>query len=283
MNKDYLRFDYTHHEALSGDAIKKIEDRVNEKIMENIGLNVFNTTLEDAKSKGVIAFFGEKYNPENVRVVSISDYSNELCGGTHAASTGIIGCFKIVSDAALSTGTRRLVAVTGPRAMELYQQCYRDVKKLSETFKVKTDEVVDAVEKHVEQVSAVQTELRKAKKQLLLTSIDSFADQVDTSGPVPKLLLTLDNADGEALRGICQALKQRQPGFYFIANNNKATGKGQFLSWTSKQYLDTINHEELSALLREHNLRGGGKPGTIQGGGPLIDKEILAKIDAFIK
>lgn len=282
VNKDYLRFDYTHHEALTADQIKHMEDRVNEKIMENIGLEVFNTTLEDAQNKGVIAFFGEKYNPENVRVVSISDFSNELCGGTHASSTGIIGCFKIVSDAALSTGTRRLVAVTGPRAMELYQQCYRDVKTLSEAFKVKTDQVVEAVEKQSEQMSALQSELKKSKKQLVLASIDTYVQKIDTSGPVPKLLLALENADGDALRGICQALEQRTPGFFFVASNNKAAQKSQFLSWTSKQYLDTINHGELSDLLREHGLRGGGKPGTIQGGGPVIDDAILKAITDFV-
>lgn len=278
VNKDYLRFDYTHHEPLSALTIKQIEDRVNEKVWEDIHTNVFNTTLDDAKSKGIIAFFGEKYNPENVRVVSIPGFSNELCGGTHASSTGIIGAFKIVSDASLATGTRRMVAITGPKALELYQQCYRDLKGMSEQFKVKVEQVVDAFAKQTVQLQQTGVALRHTKKQLLQASMGQFAAQIDTSATVPQLLTTVDDADGEGLRTICQSLEQTNPGFYFVASNDMSAGKCQFLAWTSKAHQSTLDHGAVMGLLREHNLRGGGKPGTVQGGGPVVTADVLAKL-----
>ena len=281
VNKDYLRFDYTHHEPLSAELIKKIEDRVNEKIWADIATNIYNTTLADAQSKGVTAFFGEKYNPESVRVVDIPGFSTELCGGTHASSTGIIGCFKIVSDVTLATGTRRMVAVTGPKALALYQQCYSDLKGLSERFKVKVDQVVGAIDKQQDTLHRTTVELRNAKKELLRSSISSLVDTIDTSTTIPHLVITLNDADGEALRNICQSLDQKKQGFFFVASNNAKKGTSQFMAWTSKDYQALINHQDLTALLRQHNLRGGGKPGTIQGGGPIVDSALLQTIRSW--
>jgi alanyl-tRNA synthetase len=282
VNKDYLRFDYTHHEALSAEIIKRIEDRVNQKIQENIGLDVFNTTLNDAQQRGIIAFFGEKYNPDNVRVVSIPGFSNELCGGTHASATGIIGCFKIVSDTALATGTRRMVAVTGPRAIELYQQCYRDMKTISEQFKVKIDGAVEAVTKQGDTLQETQQQLKQTRKQLMTASLASLHDQVDTSAVVPTLVTLIDGADGDSLRTACQQLSNKLAGFYFVASNDAAKKKASFVVHVSQPYHDRVPHTELLALLRAHDLRGGGKPGTIQGGGPLISDEVLATIKKWV-
>lgn len=281
VNKEYLRFDYTHHEALTPSQIEKIETRVNQKIWEDIQTDIFTTTLGDAQDRGITAFFGEKYNPENVRVVSIPGFSSELCGGTHARSTGIIGSFKIISDAALATGTRRIVAVTGPKALELYQQCYRDLKNLSEGFKVKVHQVADAVSKQQENLGALQSELKQTKKQLLQANLSSFIGQIDTSTAVPTACIILKDADGDALRSICQGLDQHTPGFYFVATNNG--DKCQFLSWTSASLRDRIEHAAVMNLLKEHGLRGGGKPGTIQGGGPAVGDAVINALRAFVK
>lgn len=281
VNKEYLRFDYTHHEALTPTQIEELENRVNQKIWEDIQTDIFTTTLADAQDRGITAFFGEKYNPESVRVVSIPGFSNELCGGTHASSTGIIGSFKIVSDAALATGTRRIVAVTGPKALELYQQCYRDLKSLSESFKVKVHQVAAAVGKQQENIGALQSELKQTKKQLLQANLSSFIAQIDTSTAVPTAFIVLKEADGDTLRSICQGLDQHTPGFYFVATNNG--DKCQFLSWTSTSLRDRIEHGAIMNLLKEHGLRGGGKPGTIQGGGPAVDGAVINALRAFVK
>jgi len=280
VNKDYLRFDYSHHEAPTAAQLTKLEQVVNEKIWEDIATDITNTTLEEAQRRGVIAFFGEKYNPASVRVVAIPGFSQELCGGTHAPRTGIIGTFKIVSDTALATGTRRIVAVTGARALELFQQCYKDVKGLSEHFKVKPEQVAEAVRKQEAELNALNSELKQTRKKLLHSSMDSFAQKIGGPAKLPQLYLMLDEADSEGMRTICQTLDAQKPGFYFIATNSG--GKSQFTAWTSKQYFAAIPHTELVSLLKGMQLQGGGRPGLIQGGGQTITPELLETLKAWI-
>ena len=137
VEPEYLRFDFTYHKNLTIDEITHIENRVNEIIQADIPLDVFETTYKAALEKGAIAIFGEKYNPEQVRVVDVPGFSTELCGGTHVPSTGVIGAFKITDMGALSAGNRRVFAVTGPKAIELMQDNFNTVKVLSQEFKVK--------------------------------------------------------------------------------------------------------------------------------------------------
>jgi alanyl-tRNA synthetase len=281
---EYLRFDFTHHEALSKEQIEHIETILNEKIVENIQTNIFNTTLADAKTKGIISFFGEKYNPENVRVVQIPGFSAELCGGTHASATGIIGCFKIVSDSALSTGTRRMVAVTGPEALRLFQQSFASVKKLSETFKVKPDEVVTAVEKVQNDLAHAQTAIKQLKKQLQQTQLPTWLAQMTTVGELPFLCLTLDDADAEQLRTIAQSLEKSKPGFYFLASHDKVAGRASFIAYLAKGFESKVDLKKLSAFLKERfDWRGGGSGNAAQGGGTSMPKDLCQQITAWLK
>ena len=167
VTPDYLRFDFTHHMPLTPEEIIRIEDIVNHKIMENITLSITNSTYKAAVEAGVIAFFGEKYNPDNVRVVQIPGISAELCGGTHVRATGDIGSFKITENIALSAGNRRIVALTGPKALELFQQDFSLIKKLSQELKVPGEQLVKTVEI---QKNDLQESLR-AIKQLKKSSL----------------------------------------------------------------------------------------------------------------
>ena len=164
VEPDYLRFDFTYHENLTPEQIAIVEDSVNQKIMENIPVTVEQTTLKDATSRGVIAIFGEKYNPEKVRMVEVPGFSAELCGGTHVHATGDIGCFKITEVAALSAGNRRIVAVTGPAAVALFQQSYNTVKTLGQEYKVPTDQVLEALKKQKEHLKEAQQSLKELKR-----------------------------------------------------------------------------------------------------------------------
>src|SRR5690606_12383666 len=142
VHPDYLRFDFTYHKQLSSDDIKRVEDLINEKIRANMPVNTHYCTLKEAQAQGALAFFGEKYKPDNVRVVNIADFSTELCGGTHVNATGDIGTFKITESVALSAGHRRIFAVTGPKAIDLFQETFNVVKIIGQDFKVKREEVL---------------------------------------------------------------------------------------------------------------------------------------------
>ena len=281
VGPDYLRFDFTYHETLSEDKIKKVEEIVNQKILENIPIKTEVSTYKNAISKGVTAFFGDKYNPESVRIVQVKDFSKELCGGTHVNQTGDIGCFKITEETALSAGHRRIFAVTGSQALQLFQQTFNTVKTLSQEFKVPRDQVLQMIEKQKDQLKKLQLQIRQLKKQTLQSSIEIWQSQIKPINNVPFLFLSLEGYANDELRDIVKKLSQKTPGFYFLISTHN--GKTIFLSDISKEFAAQINMKKFSAFIKEkHNLRGGGSLTTIQGGGPAIDKNLESSIVNWI-
>ncbi|MBX9831242.1 alanine--tRNA ligase [Candidatus Babeliales bacterium] len=277
VNDKHLRFDYAHHQAMTKQEIKQVEDLINQKIQADIKTNIMWTSLKDAQSKGVISFFGEKYNPEKVRIVEIPGFSAELCGGTHASSTGIIGCFKIVSDTALATGTRRIVAITGPGAVEMFQQNFDFVKQLSELFKVKQEDVLDAVQKQQATLQATQTQVKQLKKQLYKAFIPVWHNDIEQVGKVPFLYLELDDASADDMRQICNDLSKDKPGFYFLVS--KATGRFTFFGFVSKESPHKVDLKQFAQFLQTtFNLKGGGSDSFLQGGGTEVPKVLKQEL-----
>ncbi len=277
VTPDYLRFDFTYHKNLTPEEITLVENRVNEKIMENIELRVFETTYKQALEAGVIAIFGEKYNPEKVRVVDVPGFSAELCGGTHVPDTGNIGSFKITEVSALSAGNRRIVAVTGPRSLELMQQNFNTVKAISQKFKVKPEEVLQTVEKQDLHLCEIQRQLKTAKKESMGGHVSEWLKNVDAINSVPFLFLLLENYAGDELKDVVTLLQQKQAGLFIAVSN--AGDKSSFYLALSPQHEKAIDLPALTAWLEKTaGLRGGGKNGTLQGGGPVVDKTLGAQI-----
>jgi len=269
VHPDYLRFDFSHHEPMSKEQIEQVENLVNQKIQEAIPTNIFHTTLKDAKDKGIISFFGEKYNPEQVRVVQVPGFSAELCGGTHVSNTGVIGLFKITSDAALSTGVRRLIALTGRGAMKSFQQSFATSKKLCEAFKVQQNEVVDAVEKLQEHYGQALSEIKQLKKQLVRFQIPSWIASFKMINSIPCLYKELDDISNDELKAIIVELEKNKPGLYLLIN--KSTGRFGFSAYVAKEASAKVNLKSLSSFLKTtYDIKGGGSGQQIQGGGTLI-------------
>ncbi len=269
VHPDYLRFDFTYHSSLSADDIKRVEDMVNEKIRENIKVSIDYCNLKEAQQKGALAFFGEKYKPEKVRVVTVDNFSVELCGGTHVAATGDIGAFKITESIALSAGHRRIVAVTGPGAIDLFQQTFNVIKVLGHEYKVKREEVLDVILKQKEQLKNAQQEIKNLKSQLIYAQIPVWLDSVDHSGAVPFLFISITDASAEDLRMIATSLEQKQPGFYFVVN--VTASKFIFYTLISQQFAHIIDIKKFGTWLTEQGLRGGIVKNSIQGGGEMRD------------
>ncbi len=274
VTADYLRFDFTWHENLTPDQIKAVEKLVNKKIRENIPLDINESTLKESKEKGVIAFFGEKYNPEKVRVVNIPGFSAELCGGTHVRSTGDIGSFKITEVTSLSAGIRRIVAITGNKAIETFQDDFNIIKHLSHEFKVQSHEVLGAVTKQQSTIQKLNMEIRQLKKQLYKTCITQWADQIKDVNGVPFLLITLEYAANDEMRDVAAQLKDTKPGFYVLVSNND--DRSAFIATAAPGV--NVNLKEFSQWLKnEHGLRGGGNDQLIQGGGNRLDTTMLTE------
>lgn len=274
VHPDYLRFDFTHHKAVSPEEITKIEDLINAKIQEDIALSVRNTTLKDAKEHGVISFFAEKYNPESVRVVSIPGFSQELCGGTHASSTGIIGCLKIISETALSTGVRRIVAVTGPQALKTFQRSFTLVKTLSEQYKVKPEEVLDAIHATQADLQQARKTIKQLNQRYYQCMIPTWLQEITTSTKVPFLYLELDECSADDLKSIATTLAQHKPGLYFMLSKQ---GQNRFIMMTylSKECSAQIQLTELASWLQQHHhIKSGGSATLLQGGGTNIPTQL---------
>jgi len=256
VHPDYLRFDFTYPENLSAEQITQVENIVNQKIMEDIQLTIKTTTLKDAQAHGALAFFGDKYNPEEVRMVKISDFSTELCGGTHVPATGVIGAFKILEVTALSAGYRRIVAVTGPRALELFQECYNTVKTLSQEFKVKREEVLESVIKQRDQLKITQNETRLLKKEFWRTQLPQWATQAETVNSMPALVLALKDYGADELKEIANSLQQKQPGFYFVIS--ATDDKSNFVITLDPKFASSLDLKNFGSWLKDTlGLRGG--------------------------
>jgi alanyl-tRNA synthetase len=282
VHPDYLRFDFTYHENLTPAQIKEVEDLVNEKIMEDIPVSIAYATMKEAVDKGALAFFGDKYNPEKVRVVDVDGFSVELCGGTHVPSTGVIGAFKITEVTALSAGHRRIVAVTGPKAIELFQDTFATVKKLSQEFKVQREQVLEVVEKQQEQVKLLQTQVKNLKKQVLKAQVPQWLADVEMVNNVPFLFVHLKNYTSDDLKEIETALVATNQGFYFIIS--ETDNRTIFTASISSDLAQRISMKEFAAWLKDnHGLRGGSTATTVIGGGSAYDSNLRAAIVEWIK
>ena len=267
VTADYLRFDYTYHKPMSDEQIKEVEDLVNQKIWENIKVSIDTMTLKDAMSRGIIAFFGDKYNPDSVRAVIIPGFSSELCGGTHVRATGDIGLFKIVEDSALAAGQRRIIAYTGGKALELVQLDFQLVKQLEQDLKVKADSLTHAVEKMQSKIKDLTQQVKQFKAEQWKSSISDWVGQsYDINGMSCNYLVVSGLAD--SLRDIVYAMQAKKPGFYFVINEDD--GKALFIGSLAKEFADRFVMKDFQIWLQENcGLKSGGKALQIQGGGKI--------------
>ncbi len=281
VTADYLRFDYTYHQPMSAEHIKQIEDVVNQKIWANIPVQVDHTTLKDATSRGIIAFFGDKYNPDAVRAVIVPGFSAELCGGTHVRATGDIGVFKIVEDTALAAGQRRIVALTGGKALELMQNNFSLVKQLEQDLKVKSDALTDAVEKLQTKIKELLLQVKQFKAEQWKSLVPTWLQEAKSIGGMPYTSIVVTDF-AENLRDIVDALQAKQPGLYIVINQED--GKVLFIGSLAKQFANKLNMKELQVWLQEHcGLRSGGNALQIQGGGMMPSKDFAQALAIWLE
>lgn len=280
VEPDYLRFDFTYHENLTPEQIKIVEDIVNKKIMENIPVTVECTTLKDAMSRGVIAIFGEKYNPEKVRIVEVPGYSAELCGGTHVSATGDIGCFKITEVSALSAGNRRITAVTGPQALALFQQSYGALKTLGQEFKVPIESVLDAIKKQKEHLKDAQLEVKELKKNMYHHLMPEWIKRSEKFKHVSFLYLVIKDATIDDLRSIAQDFMKVQPGLYFLIGQTPE--RATYFVSLAPELAASVNLKEFASWLKTQSLQGGGSGTTLQGGIPQVSLDLEYEIKKWL-
>lgn len=262
---DRLRFDYSYGKALETNQIEAIENDVNREILKNTVLVKEEKDIEQARQEGAVAFFGEKYGAK-VRVVDIPGYSKELCGGTHCHATGQIGAFVIISDSSVASGTRRIEALTGERALQYLQDLRKDRLALAAELKVAPNQIGARVKKLKEQLKAAE----KNNQKQAARKIDSkeLLKQAETVGDIRLIMLKENNIGVPALRQISDQLKTSgNRAVYLLAAEEGE--KIQFLLGRSRD----INEKQvdLKEMMKELSpflgATGGGRPDLLQGGG----------------
>jgi len=275
---DRLRFDFNHFFAMDEREVSEVEEIVNEKIMENIPVDVTETSLDDAISKGVTALFGEKYG-EKVRVVRGGDFTAELCGGTHCRATGEIGPFKIVSEGSVAAGIRRIEALTGFSSLEFNRERENELKKAAGILKVNDMGVSDKVEKIIADLKQNEKELEKIRNKATTSNAGDIMKNVTDVGGVKVLAYKAEGMDMKGLRDLSDKLKDKM-GSGIIVLGSSLDGNAYYVSVVTKDLVPAFNAGEI--LKAVTGGKGGGRPEMAQGGTKDtdgIDKAIISVAD----
>ncbi|HFI0507035.1 TPA: alanine--tRNA ligase [Streptococcus suis] len=262
--KDFLRFDFTHFEAVTAEELRRIEEEVNEQIWNAIPVVTVETDIDTAKEMGAMALFGEKYGKE-VRVVTIGDYSVELCGGTHVGNTAEIGIFKILKEEGIGSGTRRIIAVTGREAFLAYRDQEDALKEVAATIKSpQIKEVPNKVESLVQQVRDLQKENAALKEKAAAAAAgDVFKDVKDANG-IRYIASQVQVSDAGALRTFADNWKQKDYSDVLVLV--AAIGDKVNVLVASKS-ADVHAGNLIKVLAPIVAGRGGGKPDMAMAGG----------------
>ena len=197
VDPERLRFDFSHFQPLSTEQLERIENRVNEQIRVNADVATRIMSIDQAKQAGAMALFGEKYG-DVVRVLSIGDFSVELCGGTHARRAGDIGLFKIVSEGGVASGVRRIEAVTGEAALGYIREAEKNLIEVAGMVKASRDDAAGKVSQLVERNRKLEKELEAPKARLASSQGGDLAGQAEDVGGIEVLAARLDGADPRA-------------------------------------------------------------------------------------
>jgi len=216
-------------------------------------------------------------------MVQVDDFSVELCGGTHVHATGDIGTFKITESVALSAGHRRIFAVTGPGAIDLFQETFNTVKALSQDYKVKREEVLEAIVKQKEQLKNLQQEVKQLKQQALNAQIPHMLTKIEQVNNIPFLCVYETGMSVEEMRMLATQLEQKQPGLYFIYNHGTIHEPVSFYAIMSSQFTQVIDMKQFASWLQTQGLRGGGSKNSIQGGGEKFNPQLGDVIKEWIQ
>ncbi|GIU09952.1 alanine--tRNA ligase [Shewanella glacialipiscicola] len=266
VDPDRLRFDFSHFEGVKAAELKQVEELVNTQIRRNHELKTAEMGIDEAKEKGAMALFGEKYDSQ-VRVVTMGDFSIELCGGTHVGRTGDIGLFKITSEAGIAAGVRRIEAVTGAAAIAYVAQQQAELEEAAALLKGDANSVVAKLKAQLDKMKQLEKEMAQLKDKLAAAaSADLVGDAVVING-VNVLIKKLDGVEASSLRGLQDELKQKLKSAIIVLGTAQE-GKVNLIAGVSNDLISKVKAGELVAMVAAQvGGKGGGRPDMAQAGG----------------
>lgn len=267
VEPERLRFDFAHFQAMTKEELQKVEDMVNAEIAANLPVVTEEMSIEAAKQAGAMALFGEKYG-ESVRVVSMGEFSKELCGGTHVGNTGTISTFKIISEAGVAAGVRRIEALTGTGAFAYYKNLEETLYDAAKVAKTEPTKLTAKIESLLEEIKALHSENEKLKDKLAQNAVGDVMDKVVEVGTFKVLPVKMEGVDMNALRNLGDELKTKiQSGVVVLASSKD--GKVNLIAMATEDAMKQGAHagnliKEIATLVGGG---GGGRPNMAQAGG----------------
>jgi len=271
VTPERLRFDFTHFSPITQEELVRIEKLANEEIRANSPLNTEMLEKEEAIKSGAVALFGEKYG-DKVRVVSIGNFSKELCGGTHVRATGEIGLVKITAETSIAAGVRRIEAVTGPEAINIFQSREMQLAELATLLKVPAENLGTKIEKLLSAQKELEKEVSRLTAKLTLGDIDGIINNAKMVGDIRVVVSRVVLDSPKTLREMGDKIRDKL-GSGIVVLGGEYQGKAALLAMVTKDLTGTYKAgniiKEVSALVGGS---GGGRPDMAQAGGPNPDK-----------
>ncbi len=279
VTPDRLRFDFTHFQAMTADELKKVEDIVNEKIAEAIDVETKVLGIEEAKKTGAKALFGEKYG-ETVRVVCMGEFSKEFCGGTHVKNTGVITAFKIVSEAGIAAGVRRIEALTGNAVFEYYKECEAKLEEAAKLLKATPNTVSEKINHLLAEIKALSSENESLKSKAASDALGDVMSKVVEVKGVKFLAVNVANVEMNELRNLGDDLKSKLGSGVVVLASAVSEDKVNLIAMATDDVVKMGIHAGniIKAAAPVLGGGGGGRPNMAQAGG-----KIPAKIDEALQ
>jgi len=272
VDDEKLRFDFSHKNALSFEEIHQIESQVNLLIKDDLDTEILEKSYDDAIGLGALAFFGDKYG-ERVRVIKIAgDFSVELCGGTHVKKTGDISKFKIISESSISSGVRRIEAITGKKALDYLKEQEDSLREISIMLNVPINQIAKETKFLDAKLKSLQKKLKSFEQKNNERLILGLADKFELINDTNLLIQRVDNINLSSLRGSLDSLKEEKgKSVVVIAGNFE--GKAMLIISVSKDLIDSVDARNLLESCADIiGAKGGGRSDYAQAGGDRIDK-----------
>ncbi|MFT6507840.1 MAG: alanyl-tRNA synthetase [Colwellia polaris] len=261
-----LRFDFSNFEAVTPEELNTVERMVNAQIRSNLGRDTNLMAIDEAKAKGAMALFGEKYDDE-VRVVTLGDFSTELCGGVHVNRTGDIGLFKITSESGIAAGVRRIEAVTGEAALNYFEAQEQTLNTIAALVKTEPANVTGKIEQVILRNKELEKELAQFKQKLASAAGADLVSQAKDYNGVKALIANLEGVEAKSLRGMVDDLKNKM-GSGIILLATASDNKVSLIAGVTKDLVGRVKSGELvNVAAQEVGGRGGGRPDMAQAGG----------------
>ncbi|MCC8168624.1 MAG: DHHA1 domain-containing protein, partial [Clostridiales bacterium] len=267
QDTERTRFDFSHFSPMTADEISRVEAIVNEKITEKIDVTTQVMSIEEAQKTGAMALFGEKYGSE-VRVVSMGDYSKELCGGTHVANTGDIMAFKIISEGGIAAGVRRIEALTGTNVLAYYEGVENELNEAAKVVKSTPANLIDRLEHMMAEIHALQSENESLKSKAAQDALGDASGRIAEVKVMKYIATSVNDVDMNGLRDLGDQLKsQIGEGVVVIASDNG--GKVNLIAMATDEAIKKGAHAGnlIRAIAGKVGGGGGGRPNMAQAGG----------------